>query len=169
MIARAELERLYVKYELLHRLRSEREAAIARGLLEFPEDEKLPRRRLMRSLASEFPGVLRELDDSDAAFVADRLTAIRAALDGAEIVRWMEAAVVFHRALREALLMRAGRPSGTFWSDPVRASFAARIEAPESGRLLDVVWLAVAEVLATTPREAELLVYPNAPARGVRV
>lgn len=169
MSERADLERLCAKYEVLLRLRSEREAAIARGLLAFPDDERLPRRRAMHALASEFPGALRELDDSDVRALGDRLEAIRRTLAGAEVAPWMEAAVLFHRALREALLLRAGRPSGDFWSHPSRGTLAPLIEVRGSGRLLDVVWSAVAETLGVTPRAAELLVYPRAPARGVRV
>jgi hypothetical protein len=155
------------KYQVLTALREAREAAVAQGLTEFPDDEKLPRREAMKALAAEFPGSLRELDESTAGELRDR----REALARGERSPWMDAAVLFHWALREALQLRRGslrEPS--YWQAPfVTRELRAQVLAPPTGRVLDVVWTAVAIELGLTPRAAELLVYPKAPPRGTRV
>jgi hypothetical protein len=157
---RAALQR---KYRILAELRGAREAAIAQGLAEFPSDEKLPRRAVMKALVAEFPGSLRELDETSAAALRARADA----LARGDHAPWIDAAALFHRALREALQLRRGSlQTGGFWTD---AGWRAQVLIPPTGRLLDVVWGAVAQALGLTPREAELLVYPNAPPRGVRV
>jgi hypothetical protein len=160
-----DLPALARKYRALLELRQPREAAIALGLSSFPVEEGAPRREAMRVLAEEFPGALRELDDATAAELAARLRAIESALAGGPAERWMLAATLFHAGLREALRIRRGDEGAlAFWSrddlDGVRR--------PSSGRLLDVVWTAVADRLRISPREAERLVYPRAPARGAR-
>lgn len=168
---RAELERLREKYRVLAELRAARDQAIAEGLDRFREADAKPRREAMRRLAAEFPGALRELDEGRPGEFEARVLAIDSALGGGAPAGWIVAAIRFHQALREALLLRAARlVLPVFWS-PERLSPAEeqRLRTPPGGRLLDVVWQAVARELGLTPREAELLVYPRAPSRGVRM
>jgi hypothetical protein len=154
------------KYRVLTTLREAREAAIAQGLTEFPDDEKLPRRAAMKAVAAEFPGALRELDEAS----AEELRLRRDALDRGERTEWMEAAVLFHWALREALMLRRGSlQEPTYWREPfVSDSLREQVLRPPTGRVLDVVWTAVARELGITPRAAEQRVYPKAPPRGAR-
>lgn len=148
----AALEQLLVKYRALVELRTSREEAIRRGLAQFPAAEAAGRRALMRELAAHFPGALRELDVTGACELTARAAAVERALLAGEAERWMTAAIVFHRLLAAQLRRR-------------RAGGAPR---PATGRVLDDVWAAVASLLGTSAREAELLVYPAAPARGTR-
>ena len=164
-MTRARLEALLGKYETLHALRSSREEAIRKGWLSFPLSERPARRRTMQSLAARFPGALRELDEADAEALAARIAELKAALAGGPRLPWMEACALFHEALREALATRRGA-SSPFWE--ARSAFASELARPSGGRLLDVVWTAVGAELGVTPGEAERLVYPNAPARGIR-
>jgi hypothetical protein len=171
MTDRAALEGLSWKYRTLTVLRETREAAIARGLVRFPTDEAEPRRAVMKALAARHPGALRELDESTAAELRARATALELALAGGPVEPWMEAAALFHLALAEALRMRRGALFvPVFWVvGRVGAGLRGDLARPPSGRLLDVVWTAVARELGTTPREAERLVYPRAPPRGARI
>ena len=164
-MTRARLEELLAKYETLLELRRTREEAIARGWHCFPLAERPARRRTMQSLAARFPGALRELDEADVRELSTRVDELKRTIAGAPPLRWMEACALFHEALREALATRRGAPS-PFWS--ARPSFAAELERPSGGRLLDVVWTAVGAELGVSPGEAERLVYPKAPARGIR-
>jgi hypothetical protein len=157
----AQIDRLRVKYRLLLQLRETRDAAIIEGFTEFPEDEQRPRRTTMKALAAEFPGALRELDDTSLEEVRERLVE----LDAGVVSPWMEAVSLFHWALREALaLRREPGASCSFWSGEALGT----VRAPPTGRLLDVVWTAVAAELNVTPGAAERLVYPRAPGRGIR-
>lgn len=161
----AQLAELIAKYETLVELRRTRAEAMARGWNAFPLEARPGRRRTMQALAARFPGSLRELDDASLEALSHRLVALRLAALGADCQPWMPACSLFHEGLREALAARRGAPS-PFWSE--RESLQRQLARPPTGRLLDVVWTAVAETLRITPGEAERLVYPNAPARGVR-
>ena len=158
-----QLAALARKYRTLMAMREVFEGVIARGLMEFPADEKPSRRAAMKAIAMEFPGALRELDEAP----MEELRARAEALERGARALWMDAAVLFHWALREALQLRRGllqQPS--FWREE---RDRALVMAPPTGRLLDVVWTAVAAELGLSPREAERLVYPKAPPRGTRV
>lgn len=167
---RAELEALTRKYRTLARLRADREEAIAKGWERFPEPEATARRRDMHLLATEFPGALRELDASRPGEFEERIAALERALRDDAPEAWMFAAAAFHLALREALQIRANRLAEGRWWTAGRLTPAElqRLRHPPNGRVLDVVWESVAAALGCTPREAELLVYPRAPKRGVR-
>lgn len=167
---RPDLEALARKYRTLIRLRTDREAAVARGWDRFPEPEASVRRREMHRLATEFPGSLRELDASHPGEFETRLAEIERALRDGAPTTWMRATWGFHLALREALDLRANRHThGRWWTtDRLTPAEEHRLRHPPNGRMLDVVWESVARELGTTPRDAELLVYPRAPKRGVR-
>ena len=165
-VTREQVIALRRKYAVLSELRASRESAISQGLSEFPPEQKAPRREIMRALAAEFPGSLRELDEASAEELHHRVVAIDEALSTPRADGWIEAAILFHTGLREALRLRRhslGVPA--FWAESDRE----RISRPPTGRLLDVVWTEVARRLGVTPRAAERLVYPRAPARGERI
>lgn len=162
---RLQLAALASKYETLVELRRTRDEAIARGLTSFPPEDRPMRRARMRQLATHFPGSLRELDDLDRDALHGRLASARAALDGAPVQPWMQACSLFHEALAGAFAMKRGG-SSAFWAE--RKALHASVLAPPTGRLLDVVWTAVADALGLSPAQAERLVYPNAPQWGVR-
>ena len=164
-ITPAQLLELREKHRVLWALRQAREAAMADGLTEFPEKDRPARRATMQALAAQFPGSLRELDEASAAELAVRLAEIEAAVETGAVALWMETAILFHWALRDALRLRRGLlPTSEFWE----AATAAPLNPP-TGRLLDVVWEEVAARLEITSRAAEVLVYPRAPMRGTRV
>lgn len=147
-----QVEELVEKYEVLVSLRRMRDEAVLRGLKSFPPSERPARRRAMRALAARFPGSLRELDDSGIDGLQARLAQLRSTQQGERFLPWMKACALFHEQVREVLA--------------ARANGSAR--RPETGRLLDDVWMAVGENLGLTAGEAERLVFPNASPCSVR-
>lgn len=164
-MTRAQLEAMVSKYETLVELRRTREAAMAKGLTSFPPEDRPVRRARMRQLAARFPGSLRELEDLDGDALARRLSALQRSLAGGPVEPWMRACCLFHEALAGALAMKRGAASD-FWQR--HEALQPTVLAPPTGRLLDVVWTAVGETLGLSAGEAERLVYPKAPRRGVR-
>jgi hypothetical protein len=152
-----DLQRLRGKYQRLVELRAARDAAIALGQSGFGDVERPARRQQMKDLAREFPGALRELDDSTADQLAGRLAAVEATLESGERPRWMEATLLFHHALRSALALKSNESAGDdFWSGR-----EALVRRPPTGRLLDLVWALVGERLGLSADDAERLVYPR--------
>lgn len=151
---RAQVEELVEKYEALVSLRRTREEAVMRGMNAFPAHERPARRQTMRALAARFPGSLRELDDTDVDGLQARLAELQSTRQGKPLQTWMEACALFHAEVRDVLA--------------ARRRLGGRAQRSASGRLLDGVWMAVGEKLGLSAGDAERLVYPNAPPRGVR-
>lgn len=109
--ALAALER---KYVILLRLRQEREALEARGVLRLAGDAAAQRRALAQAVAREFPGALRELEARDSGnlqLCRDQVAHERAFLLAhprrrVPRQRWIRMSLAYHAALREGLAIR---------------------------------------------------------------
>ncbi len=144
------LDALTRKYRTLRALRDAR----AQGGDVAPAD-------VLRALAAEFPGALRELDVLD----GDTLTAraegtARALEDPARVEPWMHWMVAFHRTLAAALALR--RAMGTRRAvtasrmaalvaratevahHPMDEAFVRAVARPEGGRLVGAVYAQLA-------------------------
>ncbi len=159
------LHEKYVTLVALHEARAARQDA---GFDRFEGSEAEARKGAFQALARQFPGALRELEVVPLAELQRRRDALQRWIDGPPdqpVPRWAEAAALFHASLAIAISIRTAHARGvttpgedTRWTAPLGTH----------GRLLDRVWDEVARALGTTAREAELLVYPSAPARGTR-
>lgn len=142
-----------------------------------PEFQEPDPRRAMAELARAFPGALRELDELPLDVIRERIVALAAAeLDGAPVAPWMQAQVAFHRLARGALAVKrwlGGRPL----TPAIEEAFAravpklpadaaawatslAAIARPPRGRVLDLVYLRLAEELGVDPDAARAAVMP---------
>lgn len=182
-IGPAELRALGTKYERISTLRALhlRARADARFVEPDPREE-------MASLAAEFPGALREMDELPFEVIHDRMSAIDAALgDPSRVERWMIAQARFHALARGALVAKRwlarrrdvgpdlaaefdreldGSPraaEGRLWRDEL-----ARVATPPRGRLMDLVHERLAGELGVTVREARALVFGSARRPGGR-
>ncbi len=149
------------------------------------EDSEARARERMASLAAQFPGALREIDDLELGVIRDRIGKLDAALRGdAAIERWMEAVSLFHALARGALRAKrwlAGRKTvdpativeyendindvalddrEAVGADALEwSNELALIAAPPRGRIMDLVFARVARTLGTTELEARHLVF----------
>lgn len=100
------LERLAFKYRTLAALRVRREELEGAGCSGFSPEEGAERRRIFRRIAREFPGALRELDESDAARLQRRADELEAALAGGSVPSWAALVIDYHALLRDALAVK---------------------------------------------------------------
>jgi hypothetical protein len=176
---RATLERLRFKYAEMLSMRLAHDEG---------EEDAARARQRMASLAAQFPGALREIDDLELAVIRDRIDRLDAVLRGeGEVERWMEAVGLFHALARGALHAKrwlAGRKTidpATLTAYECEAAAAvdggpapgtgdaanalawrtelARVAAPPRGRLMDLVFARLARALGTTENEARRLVF----------
>lgn len=98
MNGRGELRALARKYRVLLELRRAH-----------AETGEVAERAVLRALAAEFPGALRELDSLPLATIEERLCALEAVDRGAPCEPWMEWLVGYHAILRAALFIKAHR------------------------------------------------------------
>lgn len=176
-----DLEALRRKYAEMQRLRALH--ARAQRDAEFVEPDP---GAAMAALAREFPGALREIDRLPLDVLADRISAIEAALaDATRVTPWMRASWSFHRLARGALVVKrwlgsrspptstradleiAIASSALEHGDDARAWLddLGAIARPPRGRLMDLVHARVAAELGWTVDEVREAVF-TAPARG---
>jgi hypothetical protein len=163
-VTRSDLIALREKYEEMLRLRL--------------DPSGVDPRRAMATLASRFPGALREIDELPLETIAARVTELRESENGAPAAQWMVATHLFHSMTRGALCAKrwlAGRKaiddearaafdrdaSAFCWEDDARGwrSELARLAAPPRGRVTELVYERMGESLGVSPREARLLVF----------
>ena len=140
-----DLAALARKYEQLIQLRRSREEASSSGLDRFAPVDALARRAVMRALAAEFPGALRELDHLSIDQLLARLDAVREAMSSGETYPWLIAVGRMHALARR------------------RIDSSVRVV-----RRMDAVWQEIGASLDIDAHAAEQLVFPGAPPRGTR-
>jgi hypothetical protein len=138
-------------------------------------------RARMATLASRFPGALREIDDLELDEIRDRILRLEAALGGSGPVEaWMEATAAFHALARGALWAKrwlAGRKTVDLATErefEVHAAVQAaskdalhwrrdlgELAAPLGGRITDLVFEKLARTLGLPHEEARFLVFGN--------
>jgi hypothetical protein len=168
MLDAESLRKLVVKYTEMHRLR-----VLA---VEAPHADP---RVEMAALAAQFPGALREIDELPLEEIASRLASLSRALeDPAAAEPWMPAVLGFHELTRGALALKkwlSGRktiaggdraelekiaaslpdgPAMLVWVDDLAA-----IAQPPRGKITDLVFARLAEMLAISENEARALVF----------
>jgi hypothetical protein len=92
-------------------------------------------RTLLKALAREFPGALRELDSLPTGEIDQRL----AALERGELAPWMGWMHRYHALMRAALHIKA-RPETAPETLGVDEAFARAVSAPAHGRLMVAVF-----------------------------
>jgi hypothetical protein len=169
-----ELDALRAKYAEMLRLR----------LLHASDHEPDPRRDLA-ALAARFPGALREIDSLSLDEIRKRIGALEAAAhDRSRVEPWMTALALFHALTRGVLLAKRWLAGRKHVDARTRAAFAAaartlafpddarawtddlaRVAAPPSGRVTNLVFERVAVKMGTSVGEARALVF-GPPRRG---
>jgi hypothetical protein len=96
---------------------------------------------VLRALAAEFPGCLRELDTLGPAELERRAWALEAAVAGGPPEPWMAWIDGYHALMRDALAVRDPRRAALVEVDP---AFAADVRSPPEGRMSVVVLRALA-------------------------
>lgn len=165
-----ELNALARKYRTLVELRARRDQ-LPHGQAQSPPAEPPPLSEprtpaaVLRSLAREFPGCLRELDTLGAAELAQRAARVaEAAAAGAASEPWMAWIARYHRLMRAALAIRraGGAAAGEGSSDglEVDAAFVADVMAPPDGRLGIVVFRRLGREFGVPAREIAAALFP---------
>jgi hypothetical protein len=160
-----DLKDLARKYRTLVALRARRDQQRAEHPDPPPLSEKTPA-AVLRSLAREFPGCLRELDTLGAAELARRAACLaEAATAGAtsEAEPWIAWIARYHKLMRAALAARRDRGAGAQESCEgieVDAEFLAEVMAPPHGRLGIVVLRRLARDFGVPAREIAAALFP---------
>jgi len=168
---KSDLEALRAKYEEMLRLRRLDEAGE-------PHDPP----EAMATLASRFPGALRELDDLATDDIRARIDAIAAAVARGRADAWMDATLRYHAIARGAFAAKRWLGKHKTIDAATRASFAAavatlphasdaaawvdeldRIAHPPRGRVNDLVFERLARELGVDVDGARELVFPREP------
>ncbi len=130
-----------------------------------PASPRVHKERLA-SLASRFPGALREIDALPMSEIDRRIEALsRAERDPSAHADWMHAMTRFHELTRGALFVKrelgARTPPTASWPREAELwrDHVAHIARPPRGRLMDLVYARLATELDTTPRKAKALVF----------
>jgi hypothetical protein len=162
-----ELHALARKYRTLVALRARRDQQPARpqpdDVPSPPVSEKTPA-AVLRSLAREFPGCLRELDTLGPTELARRAARVEQAAEaGAATEPWMSWIARYHSLMRAALAIR--RAGGSAAEDPrdrasLDAAFVADVMAPPDGRLGIVVLRRLAHDFGVPAREIAAALFP---------
>lgn len=175
------LARLQVKYEVLAELRARRDAREGQGEA-FAAEELAARGGRMRELAREFPGALRELEASPATLLVEKARRVAAAqIAGGAAEPWMTVVIDFHAALREVLVLKhalavraprgvpsdedlvavaeaaAGRDGRYAW--PTDAAALLALRSPTGGRIMPLLWTALAARHGQPPATLERWVF----------
>jgi len=154
--SREELLALARKYEVLARLRRDRERGSA-----------VAARAELRALAREFPGALRELETVRTDEIDRRARSLVQAASGAPVEAWMAWMIAYHAVMRAALLVKAqlartgGVPSDSdraIAADASRRSglsldrdFVRAVANPPDGRLNIVVFQCLGRSFGVAP------------------
>jgi len=158
----AHLPALARKYELLSDLRHERVG----------EPQKV-----LRPLAREFPGALRELDCLPLSSLELRLAAVRDAERGGTEECWIEWMLAYHESMRLALaikerlrgvrhedtecLQRIARELSAERKQSCSADFVARVARPPGGRLNRLVFALLEQQFGRPGVELERTLFPR--------
>jgi hypothetical protein len=167
----SDLEPLRAKYEEMLRLRLLDEA----GEPHDPPDA-------MATLASRFPGALRELDDLATDEIRARIEAIVSAVARGRVVAWMDATLRYHAIARGAFAAKRWLGKQKTIDAVTRQAFAAalvtlphasdaaawvdeldRVAHPPRGRVNDLVFERLAAELGVAVDDARELVFPKEP------
>jgi hypothetical protein len=159
-----ELHALARKYRTLVALRARRDQPQPARPDESPPPSERTPAAVLRSLAREFPGCLRELDTLGPAELARRAARVEeAATAGAATEPWMSWIARYHSLMRAALaIRRAGGSAAEASSDraSVDAAFVADVMAPPDGRLGIVVLRRLAHDFGVPAREIAAALFP---------
>jgi len=120
-----ELIALSRKYETIAKLRRDRQGGGG-----------VAARSVLRALAREFPGALRELDTVALAEVDRRRLALLAAADGGRAEAWMTWMVAYHATMRAALVVKGRIARATALSDEL-VEIVARDASRQTNVTLD--------------------------------
>lgn len=169
-----DLRALRDKYERMLRLRELHERAAAE-----PGFVEPPPRPAMADLARAYPGALREIDELPIGLIRTRIAELTAAeSDAARIAPWMTAQSRFHALARGALAVKrwlAGRPLTAALEEAFAGALAtlphaeeaqlwsgdlAAIARPPRGRLMDLVYVRLADELGVDVTAARATVLP---------
>jgi hypothetical protein len=162
-----ELHALARKYRALVALRERRDQQ--QPARPQPDDDSPPLSErtpaaVLRSLAREFPGCLRELDTLGAAELARRAARVEeAATGGAATEPWMSWIARYHALMRAALaIRRAGGRAAEGAGDAAEAdaAFVADVMAPPDGRVGVVVLRRLARDFGVPAREIAATLFP---------
>jgi len=159
-----ELHALARKYRTLVALRARRDQPQQAPPDETPQLSERTPAAVLRSLAREFPGSLRELDTLGPAELARRAARVaEAATAGAATEPWMSWIARYHALMRAALaIRRAGGSAAEGASDcaGVDTAFVADVMAPPDGRLGIVVLRRLAHDFGVPAREIAAALFP---------
>jgi hypothetical protein len=163
--SRAELLALLHKYDTLAELRRARAAGGA-----------VAERGVLRALAREFPGALRELDTVTLEDIDARRRALGAAGAGASVEPWMAWMVAYHATMRAALVVKARLSRAKELSDAIvtRAreeaiartglsiddDFVRLVARPPHGRLNRAVFERLGQNFGVSPDEIWQTLFP---------
>jgi hypothetical protein len=163
--SREELLALLRKYDTLAELRR----AMAAG-------GAVADRRVLRTLAREFPGALRELDTVTVEQIDARRRALAAATAGASVELWMEWMVAYHATMRAALVVKARLSRARDLSDAFAAAardeasrrtglsidddFVRSVARPPEGRLNRAVFERLGQKFGVSPDEIWQTLFP---------
>jgi hypothetical protein len=132
--------------------------------------------RLLRQLASEFPGALRELDGLPLAELDRRLAAARAAERGSQPEPWLGWMLAYHRRMRLCLRIKqrltlaadSGESAASLAGDvarelaePCDAELVARVARPPRGRMNLLVFELLERELGRSKVELESALFPR--------
>lgn len=136
---------------------------------------------VLKRLAAEFPGALRELDCLPLDVIDRRRDAVSRAEQGAPLEPWIEWMIAYHRLMRLALAAKrrlASARSPGFeqatrialelrleCAEPCEPAFVERVASPPSGRLNRLVFEELAIVLGRSSFEIEGALFPELGAR----
>jgi hypothetical protein len=131
---------------------------------------------MLRALAREFPGALRELECLPLDALDRRLTAATAAAGGGELEDWMLWMIAYHRRMRIALAVKRklteGEPLATEAAavaryvrmelrEPCDVALVRRIARPPGGRLNRLVFELLEGELGRPGPELERALFPE--------
>jgi len=164
-----ELKDLARKYRTLVALRARRDQQQGDRSDPPPLSERTPA-AVLRSLAREFPGCLRELDTLGAPELARRAACVaEAATAGAARERepepepWIAWIARYHKLMRVALAIRRARGAQASEASErveIDAEFVAEVMAPPDGRLGIVVLRRLARDFGVPAREIAAALFP---------
>lgn len=131
-------------------------------------------REVLRALAAEFPGALRELD----ALPMEALRARRAGVDEAPPPRWVTWIAAYHGLMRVSLALKRAVPArapledarvtalaaaaSEAWGDDLDEAFVRAVQRPPRGRLGPLVFDALAARFGEDPAVIWQALFPSA-------